>query len=185
MLSLRPWIAGSLCCLVPLTSFAAQSLVGYSVTYSGGSLPNVKGGEGLSLYVDSSRIRLSRKGQELVLIKPRAITEVSYGQEVHRRIGTAAAVAVVSLGIGAIVAFSKSKKHYIGFTWVDGDNNGGIVLQADKNEYRGMIAALKVLVAGRLLTQTPRVPQFRPTHPAAARTQWFRSHRLQKTMPRN
>jgi len=153
MLSLRPLIAGLLCCLVPLTTTAAELQGGYSVTYSGGSLPNVKSGEGLRLFVDSDRIRLSHKGQELIVIRPRAITEVSYGQEVHRRIGTAAALAVVSLGIGAIVAFSKSKKHYIGFMWAEGDTKGGIVLQADKNEYRGMIAALEG-VTGRTAVDT-------------------------------
>jgi hypothetical protein len=117
--------------------------VGYAVTYSGGSLPNVKGGEDLKLYLDATRIRLHHKSQDVVVIPARSITEVSYGQEVHHRIGTAVGLAVVSLGIGALVAFSKSKKHYIGITWADGDNKGGIVLQADKNEYRGLLTALE------------------------------------------
>ena len=72
-----------------------------------------------------------------------SVTEISYGQEVHRRIGTAVGLAVISLGIGALVAFSKSKKHYIGIVWADGDNKGGLAIQADKNEYRGLITALE------------------------------------------
>lgn len=132
-----------LCSVVPFASLAAEAQPGYSVTYSGGSLANVKGGEGLKLYIDSGRVRLGHKAQDVAVIPAHAITEVSYGQEVHRRIGTAAGLAVVSLGIGAIVAFSKSKKHYIGLTWADGNNSGGIVLQADKNEYRGLLAALE------------------------------------------
>jgi hypothetical protein len=49
----------------------------------------------------------------------------------------------VTLGVGAIVAFSKSKKHYIGITWDDSGKKGGVALQADKNEYRGLLAALE------------------------------------------
>jgi hypothetical protein len=42
--------------------------------------------------------------------------------------------------------FSKSKKHYIGLVWDDGTGNkGGMVFQADKNEYRGIISALEGL----------------------------------------
>ncbi|MGC2210398.1 MAG: hypothetical protein WA532_09845 [Candidatus Korobacteraceae bacterium] len=49
----------------------------------------------------------------------------------------------MSLGIGAIVAFSKTKKDFIGITWDDGGKKGGLVVQADKNEYRGILAALE------------------------------------------
>jgi hypothetical protein len=49
----------------------------------------------------------------------------------------------VSLGIGAIVACSKSKKDFIGITWDDNSKKGGIALQADKNEYRGILTALE------------------------------------------
>jgi hypothetical protein len=138
----RPLVSLLLCVLIPFSSVLAES-TGYSITYSGGSLPNAKTGEGLRLYLDSSGVRLARKEQQVTFIPTRAITEVSYGQEVHHRIGTAAGLAVVSLGIGAIVAFSKSKKHYIGLTWSDGASRGGVALQADKNEYRGLIAALE------------------------------------------
>ena len=87
------------------------------VKYSGGSLPSVKGGEDLKLFIDSDKVRLQRKKDDPTVIPVNAITEISYGQEVHRRIGTAAGLAVVTLGVGAIVAFSKSKKHYIGLVW--------------------------------------------------------------------
>lgn len=76
-------------------------------------------------------------------LSPSSITDLSYGQEVHRRIGTAAGVAVLTLGVGAIIAFSKSKKHYIGITWDADGKKGGIALQADKNEYRGILTALE------------------------------------------
>ncbi len=68
---------------------------------------------------------------------------MSYGQDVHRRIGTAIGLAVISLGIGALMAFSKSKKHFIGLTYADADKKGGFAMQYDKNEYRGILAALE------------------------------------------
>ena len=143
MLRSSALIAVSLCLAVPINSLAAELRGGYLVTYSGGSLPDLHGGDSLKLHIASDGVTLSRKGHRVVLIRARAITEVSYGQEVHRRVGTAAALAVISLGVGAIVAFSKSKKHYIGIIWSDGENKGGIALQADKNEYRGLLAGLE------------------------------------------
>ena len=50
---------------------------------------------------------------------------------------------VFTLGAGALVALSKSKKHFVGLTWADGDKKGGLAIQCDKNEYRGILAALE------------------------------------------
>jgi len=72
-----------------------------------------------------------------------SITEVSYGQDVHRRVGTAVAVGVFTLGLGALTALSKSKKHFVGLTWADGDKKGGFAIQCDKNDYRGILAGLE------------------------------------------
>jgi hypothetical protein len=52
-------------------------------------------------------------------------------------------VAVVSLGIGALLALTKSKKHFIGITWDDGGKKGGLAFQADKSDYRGLLAGLE------------------------------------------
>ena len=82
---------------------------------------------------------------EVVTIPASAISEISYGQDVHRRVGTAVAVGIVSFGIGALTALSKSKKHFVGLTWANGDEKGGLAMQCDKNEYRGILAALEGL----------------------------------------
>ena len=52
-------------------------------------------------------------------------------------------LAVVSLGVGALMALTKSKKDYVGLTWTDGDKKGGFAMQCDKNEYRGILAGLE------------------------------------------
>jgi hypothetical protein len=131
-----------------LVAPSASKQPNYAVTYSGGSLQGVKGGAGLHLYLDSDAIRLYRGSESKdpdLNLKTASITEISYGQEVHRRVGTAVAAGVFTLGVGFLVALSKSKKHYIGVVWADGDQKGGIVLQADKNEFRGILAALEGL----------------------------------------
>jgi hypothetical protein len=77
------------------------------------------------------------------VIPATAVTEISYGQDVHRRVGAAIGVAVVSLGIGALLALSKSKKHFVGITWDNSGQKGGIAFQADKSDYRGLLAGLE------------------------------------------
>jgi PEGA domain-containing protein len=132
-----------LCIAIPLALFAKDS--GYKVIYDGGSLSGTKSGADVKLYIEGSQIRYSKDKTDLVTIPASAITEISYGQEVHRRVGTAVAVGVFTLGVGALVALSKSKKHYIGLIWADGDKKGGLAMQCDKNDYRGILAALEGL----------------------------------------
>ena len=71
------------------------------------------------------------------------MTEISYGQDVHRRVGAAIGIGVFTLGLGALMALSKSKKHFIGLTWDDNGKKGGFAFQADKNDYRGILAGIE------------------------------------------
>jgi hypothetical protein len=118
---------------------------GYTVIYDGGSIPGLKAGEKLKMYIESGGIRLmDEKGKTLVMtVPPSTVTEVSYGQDVHRRVGTAVAVGIFTLGVGALTALSKSKKHFVGLTWANGDAKGGFAMQCDKNDYRGVLAGLE------------------------------------------
>jgi hypothetical protein len=138
---MKSFVALLLCLFVPLTAFAGDN--SYKVVYDGGSIQNIKSGSDVRLFIDSDRVRIVRGKEEIANIPASAITEISYGQDVHRRIGTAIGLAVISLGIGALMAFSKSKKHFIGLTWADGDKKGGFAMQCDKNDYRGELAALE------------------------------------------
>ena len=88
-------------------------------------------------------VKLVRGKETISTIPAAAITEITYGQDVHRRVGAAIGLAVVSLGVGALMALSKSKKHYVGLTWADGDKKGGFAMQCDKNDYRGVLAGLE------------------------------------------
>lgn len=113
------------------------------MTYDGGSLPDVKSGTGVKLYIESNQVRLVKDSTDITTIPAASITEISYGQDVHRRVGAAIGLAVVSLGIGALMALTKSKKHYVGLTWAEGDKKGGFAMQCDKSDYRGVLAGLE------------------------------------------
>ena len=136
-----PVIAVILCVTVP--AIAVEKGNSYSIKYDGGSLQDFKAGMDMRLFIETARIRLVRDKKDVIMIPAASVTEVSYGQDVHRRVGAAIGLAVVSLGIGALMALSKSKKHYIGITWDDAGKKGGIAFQADKNDYRGLIAGLE------------------------------------------
>lgn len=134
-------IAIFLCVLFPLSAVAGDN--GYKIVYDGGSLANAKAGTDMHLYIDGSNIRIMKDKIEIAAIPAAAVTEISYGQDVHRRVGAAIGVAVVSFGLGALLALSKSKKHFVGLTWDDGGKKGGIAFQADKSDYRGLLTGLE------------------------------------------
>jgi CxxC motif-containing protein (DUF1111 family) len=139
---MKSFIALLLCLLVPTMAFAANDN-GYKVVYDGGSLPNIKSGSDVRLVIDSDRVRFFQGKEEVANIPAASITEISYGQDVHRRVGAAIGLAIFSLGLGALLVLAKSKKHYVGLTWADGDKKGGLAIQCDKNDYRGEIAGLE------------------------------------------
>jgi hypothetical protein len=138
---MRKLVALLLCALMPALAFASDN--GYKIAYDGGSLADHKAGEGMKLFIEGDHIRIVKDKKEVIVIPATAVTEVSYGQDVHRRVGAAIGLAVVSFGIGALMALSKSKKHYVGLTWDDGGKKGGIAFQADKNDYRGLLAGVE------------------------------------------
>jgi len=138
---MKKLLALFLCVLFPVAAFAGDN--GYKIDYDGGSVPGVKAGAEVKLYIEGDKIRIVKGKADLAIIPASAITEISYGQDVHRRVGAAIGVGVFTLGIGALMALSKSKKHFIGLTWDDGGKKGGFAFQADKNDYRGLLAGLE------------------------------------------
>jgi hypothetical protein len=136
-------LAVILCLAISTAVFAGESQPGFKVKYDGGSLQDAKAGADLSLYVSSDSVRIMKGKTEIANILPSNITELSYGQDVHRRVGAAIGLAVISFGIGGLMALTKSKKHFVGLTWADGDKKGGFAMQCDKNDYRGVLASLE------------------------------------------
>src|SRR5580700_6611173 len=95
-------LAAVLCLAIPTVLIASDSQPSFKVKYDGGSLQDAKAGSELKLYVDSNSVRIMHGKTEIANILPSTITEVSYGQDVHRRVGAAIGLAVFSLGIGAL-----------------------------------------------------------------------------------
>jgi hypothetical protein len=138
---MRSFIAMLLCGALNISLFAGDG--GYKLKYDGGSLANIKAGQEIKVYIEQDHIRLVQGDATALNLPASAITEISYGQDVHRRVGAAIGLATVSLGVGALMALTKSKKHFIGFTWDDAGKKGGLAFQADKNDYRGVLAGLE------------------------------------------
>jgi hypothetical protein len=121
--------------------------VAFPMKYEGGSL-SLSQHDKLKTTVGDSELTFVQ-GKQTVTLPLKSITEVSYGNDVHRRVGTAIGLAVVSLGIGALMLLAKTKKHYVGVVWADKDKvgtpmeKGGVVFKVGKGEYRGFIAALE------------------------------------------
>lgn len=136
----------SFCLLLALLIYPPSALAsgdGYPVRYDGGSLAGLKSGTKAILRIDGDHIVIAIKNSPVATIPASSVSEISYGQDVHRRVGAAIGMAIVSFGIGALMALTKSKKHYIGLTWADGTSKGGIAIQVDKNDYRGILAGLE------------------------------------------
>lgn len=139
--NLRAIVVVLLC--LAISSVAPAKDNSYTVIYDGGSIPGVKAGTKLKMFIEQDRIRFVDGKSEVAMVLAPSVTEINYGQDVHRRIGTAVAVGVFTLGLGALTALSKSKKHYVGLIWADGDKKGGFAMQCDKNDYRGVLAGLE------------------------------------------
>jgi hypothetical protein len=133
-------------CLAP----AAIVHPDYGVTYSGGSLQTVKGGQSLRLVLTPDTVLLYRDkahGEPELRLPTSAITEINYSQEAHRRVGAAIATSVLVPRLGWMLLMSQTKKHYIGLTWNSQETSGGMVLQVDKDAFRGLLAALEGMTA--------------------------------------
>jgi hypothetical protein len=136
-------VAFLLSVILPITVFAGGP-PHYKVVYRGGSLPNIETRTELSLFIDATTVRLMKGKKQVAEIPASAITEVSYGRDIHRRVGEAIGLALITpFGIGGLAALTKAKKHYVGIVWTEGDKKGGLAMQCDKNDYRGVLAALE------------------------------------------
>ncbi len=85
--------------------------------YEGGSLP-LNQHDKLETWVNKDEVILVQ-GKQRFVIPVKSINEVSYGNDVHRRVGAAVGVALVTFGIGALMLLVKTKKHYVGIVWSD------------------------------------------------------------------
>ena len=108
MKAFTPYLSMLLCFTLTLLSVtpgyaAKQKEVGVMtpMKYEGGSLP-LNQHDKLETFVSKDEVVLVQ-GKQRFVIPVKSITEVSYGNDVHRRVGVAVGVAVVTLGSGALL----------------------------------------------------------------------------------
>ena len=143
MQALRKVLALLLCCSV---LSVAQGNSFTKVRYNGGSISTkVKPDDwDNKLTVSSDAIVFTLKDAQSINIQPAQVTSLSYGQEAHRKVGTAIGLGILSLGAGALFAIHKTKLHYIGVNYSDKEGKKqGLLLQGDKSNFRAIIVALQ------------------------------------------
>lgn len=143
MAHLRKLAALIVCCAILSYS---QGNTFTKIRYNGGSVSTTVKSDDWDnkLTVSSDAIVLALKDGQTVTIPPKQVTSLSYGQEAHRRVGTAIGLAVISLGVGALFALHKTKLHFIGVNYTDSTGkNQGILIQGDKSNFRAIIVALQ------------------------------------------
>lgn len=130
-----------------LVAHPAIQETSFPMKYEGGSLPLDQHNK-LKVAIEPSQIVFTQGKQQFV-VPSKSVTEISYGNDVHRRVGAAIGVGAVTLGLGALMLLAKTKKHYVGVTWADKDGQGGaaakggVVFKVGKGDYRGFLAALE------------------------------------------
>jgi CxxC motif-containing protein (DUF1111 family) len=115
----------------------------YKLTYDGGSIPNLKTGTGTKLYLDQNQIRIIKENADVMRVPASAVTEISYGQDVHRRVGAAIGLAVVSLGIGALMALTSPRSISSASRGTTGATRAGQRSKLIRTIYRGVLAGLE------------------------------------------
>ncbi len=130
---MKQFLALFLCLLVPGLAFADS---GYHVTYDGGSVQGVKAGNKVKLYIDTNQVRIVDGKADIATIPASSITEISYGQDVHRRIGAAIGIEGFLPWEWGPMALTKSKKHFVGLTWATSTEKAALQCSATRIEYR-------------------------------------------------
>lgn len=128
------------------------------IRYSGGTVPaKVNPYDwNTTLTVTPDMIRLVFAGRTTLKLTPSQVTALSYGEEAHRRVADMVALSVVF--VNPLVLFGilhKSKDHFIGIEFHGEDGKtGAVLLEADKNNYRAILLALKT-VTGKPVSNAP------------------------------
>jgi hypothetical protein len=94
--------------------------------------------------------------RQTLRINPARVISLSYGQEAHRRVGEMVALSIMMVSpIGLFGLLHKSKDHFIGIQFQGDDGKpAGVLIEADKNNYRAILAALTT-VTGKPVEDAP------------------------------
>lgn len=133
-------------CLLSATTSLGDGNHFKRIRYQGGTMQTTTKPDNWdnSLTVSSDEITLKLKDGQTMTLKPNQVTGLSYGQEAHRRVGTMIALGVLLTPLALFGLMHKKRNHYIGVEYnLEGDKKGAWLLQADKDDYRAVLVALR------------------------------------------
>jgi opacity protein-like surface antigen len=136
-------LAISLCILLITSPVLAQGNQ-FEVRYVGGSISStVKPDDWKnSLTITSEAITLKLKDGQEVKIEPKNVKLITHGHQASRRIGTYAALAIIS-PIFLFGMLKKNKRNFVGIAYETDGNKQGINLQVKNDKYLAMLTALE------------------------------------------
>jgi hypothetical protein len=121
--------------------------------YDGGSL-NLAKNQKLTVTVKESILALNA-GRSSFEIPTSQITELSYSQNSRNRTAEGIGVGAVSRTAGVLLGNTRTTSHFIQITWT-GSPPGGVSLRIDKDDIRGVLAALEAATGIKSRTEGPR-----------------------------
>jgi hypothetical protein len=128
------------------------------IRYSGGTVPaKVNPYDwNTTLTVTADNIVLVFAHRTSLKLAPSQVTTLSYGEKAYRRVADMVTLSVVF--VNPLVLFGilhQSRNHFIDIEFRDNDGKNGVVLlEADKNNYRAILEALKA-VTGKPVQNSP------------------------------
>ncbi len=127
---MKKLIALLLCVMFPISAIAADT--GYKIGYDGGSIPNVKAGTDMRLYIDGTNIRIM-KGSDQIALVPRCF---GYRNKLwpgcsppRRRCHRCRCCLFWHRSRLLALTISGKAKHFIGLTWDDSGKKGGLCIE--------------------------------------------------------
>lgn len=133
-----------LCAVLMHNNVLFAGLGGHSAQYVGGTLKTKPETEFKEVLTDGDSFRLVSK-KESIEIPYESIESLEFGQKVGRRIGSAVALGVFTMGIGGLLALSKKRRHYLSITFKDAaGENQGAVIELGKEITRPVLKTLEI-----------------------------------------
>jgi hypothetical protein len=143
---MKKLVACQLVLVILLLPLIADASTFHDIRYNGGTVQTKVDPHdwGNTLTVTSDEIRLDLKDGQSLKIDPKRVTGLSYGQEAHRRVGTMIALGILVAPLALFGLFHKTRLHFVGIEYNTEDGKkAGVLLQAHKDNYRGVLEALR------------------------------------------
>ena len=135
--------------LAGLTFVALCTPVYGQLTFKGVEVRNsyglAEGGTKGQLVVDADKISFFKKKRYVLFSIPSsAVNEIFYSRVSGRRLKTAVATAIFTMGVGGLLALSKGRKHYMSLSFNDEENVvGAVEFKLHKSNYRSALRTVE------------------------------------------